>query len=113
MPTRRDEFVANVNRAIGSLKIQVAADSDKLDATQLSQILSSCDIWLTPKSVEGFDPDDFPELSTQDRAVLQSEVAAFLRVANSVPQKGPATEQQACDGMKHLLAAAKLLGLLQ
>ncbi len=51
-------------------------------------------IWLTPRTVKGFDAADFPELSTDQRRKLQDAIRAFLAVANEVaPNDSPTLEQ--------------------
>ena len=51
-------------------------------------------IWLTPKSVKGFDANDFHELGPDRQRELQTAVSEFLEVARQVPPKEPASQQQ-------------------
>jgi hypothetical protein len=56
--------------------------------------LDRCDIWLTPKSVQGFNVADFPELDPVRKCELQTAVQEFLEIATKVPSNKPATLEQ-------------------
>jgi hypothetical protein len=62
----------------------------------------SGDPWLTPKSVEGFEPADFADWPKEEREELEREVAAFLAIAREVPPNQPATKAQSKQARKHL-----------
>ncbi len=47
--------------------------------------LARAAIWLTPKSVKGFNAADFPELGLDRQMELQTAVQGFLDVAKQVP----------------------------
>ncbi|MGH3626416.1 MAG: hypothetical protein ACRDRL_03095, partial [Sciscionella sp.] len=70
---------------------RVAADSPTIDAAAIERTLARAAIWLTPKSVSGFNAADFPELGTTRQQELLSAVQSFLAVAREVPSEGPAT----------------------
>jgi hypothetical protein len=56
--------------------------------------LARAAIWLTPKSVNGFNADHFRELSLDRQVELQTAVQSFLEVANQVPANQAATPEQ-------------------
>ncbi len=49
--------------------------------------------WLTPATVEGFDPDDFTFLPQSERDERKTSVERFRKVAETVPDSGPATKE--------------------
>jgi hypothetical protein len=51
-------------------------------------------VWLTPRSVQGFDAADFPELGPDRQRDLQLAVDEFLQVAKQVPPTELPTRQQ-------------------
>jgi hypothetical protein len=51
-------------------------------------------IWLTPKSVNGFNSADFPELGLDRQAELQTAVQNFLAVGRQVPANQATTPEQ-------------------
>src|SRR2546425_220793 len=65
-----------------------------LDPQATAQRLAKAAIWLTPKSVAGFNAADFPELGPDRQRALQDAVQAFLAVANQVPADQAATVEQ-------------------
>lgn len=69
-------------------------DSPKLDATRIEAMLRGAHIWLTPKSVEGYEESDFGFLSVDERARLTQGVNDFVAVARQVPPDQPATDEQ-------------------
>lgn len=88
---------------------RVATDSSHLDPHELEQKLARAAIWLTPRSVRGFNASDFPELGLDRQKELQSAVRDFLEVANQVPPNKPATTEQYG---KAAAAFAKMLEIL-
>ncbi len=66
-------------------------------------------IWLTPKSVAGFNAADFPELGLVLRAELQTAVQNFLAVATQVPADKLGTKEQYGDAS---VAFAKILEIM-
>jgi hypothetical protein len=67
------------------------------------------DPWLTPKSVEGFEPADFADWPREEREELEREVAAFLAIAREVPPDQPATKAQSKQARKHLERVMKIV----
>jgi hypothetical protein len=73
---------------------QVESDSPNIDKEAIAGMLARAAIWLTPRSVAGFNAADFPELGPNRQKELQSAVEDFLSVANQVPADKPATDEQ-------------------
>jgi hypothetical protein len=67
------------------------------------------DPWLTPLSVEGFDPADFADWPKEEREKLKAEVDAFLAIAGKVSPKEPAPKALAKQARKHLGATMKIV----
>ncbi len=88
---------------------RVATDDSNLDPQVREQKIARAAIWLTPKSVTGFKADDFPELGIDRQRELQAAVQEFLRAANQVPPKAPASPDQLVQGKT---AFEKMLQLL-
>lgn len=89
---------------------RVYTDTSHLDSTALEDMLGRAAIWLTPKSVSGFEPKDFSELGPGKRAELENAVKDFLRVAKKVPPDKPATAEQLRNAKS---AFAKILSILE
>jgi len=70
--------------------------------TYLSSGLDTAEMWLTARSVEGFDPADFADWPEKHRLELANEVAAFRTIAQRVPSNKPATKTQSNQARKHL-----------
>jgi len=88
------EFWISVKTGASFLAPTATVDSPKLDAGRIEAILRGADIWLTPKSVEGFDENDFTFLANDERVRLKQCVDEFLQVAQQVPPDQPATNMQ-------------------
>src|SRR5262245_25446705 len=81
---------------------RVSSEQGAQTEDYLAAKLHSADLWLTPKSVEGFDPTDFTNWPDKERKELEAEVTAFLAVAKQVPANKPATKGQSKQARKHL-----------
>jgi hypothetical protein len=94
-PSSKRDFLSNV-RVARNLFVHPRVESDKTSvaATANQGALSRADIWLTPKSVAGFNAADFPELGLDRQQELQAAVQSFLAVATQVPADRPATAEQ-------------------
>jgi hypothetical protein len=66
-------------------------------------------IWCTPKSVAGFDPNDFRELSDQNRAELQDAVDDFLYAVNKIAPGSFPTAKQLADATPPFEQLTRLL----
>jgi hypothetical protein len=97
----KGDFISSVRTAVGFLDSDVQTDSQSLDSEEVRQQIRNAVIWLTPKSVEGFVPQDFAELSDAKRYELNAEVEAFRSIAEQVREDGPATEEQIEAALPH------------
>ena len=66
----RDEFFADVRRAVTFMAPRVQADSPFTDTNYIQKMLRGADLWLTRKVVEAFQPDDFADLDEGVRDAL-------------------------------------------
>lgn len=73
---------------------QVVMASGGGDPAAVERKLVRSALWLTPKSVAGFNAEDFRELGPDRRRELDAAVQAFREVAGQVPANAPATEEQ-------------------
>jgi hypothetical protein len=89
-----DDFWLNLRTAVQFLVPTVSAESASQDVPDLEQKLQSTAGWLTPGSVDDFDPQDFAFLAPADLDRLQRSVEAFRQVASQVPGDRPASPQQ-------------------
>jgi hypothetical protein len=90
----KTDFFLSVRTAVAFLTPRVEVDNPYTDVRKMEQALGRAAIWLTPKSVEGFDPHDFADLPEQERQSLVENVQQFMHVAETVPSNQPATPQQ-------------------
>jgi hypothetical protein len=72
--------------------------------------LRSADLWLTWKSVEGFDPVDFTDWPAEDRTSLAHAIERFFSIAKSVPANEPASASQRKEARQHLEHAVEIVG---
>jgi hypothetical protein len=105
-----EEFWLNLRTAASFYASTVTADSAHVDAGHLERMLRGAGMWLTPRSVDGFDPSDFSFLAEEKQEALRTTVERFRAVARQVPANKPATRQQAEEGRT---AFGDLLSLLQ
>jgi len=97
----KDEFFQSVRTAVGFLAPRVEADNPLLAPAGLEKGLANATIWLTPKSVEGFDPSDFGDLSQAEQAALVENVERFVDVAGGVPSNQPAQPEEIVKALPH------------
>jgi hypothetical protein len=89
---------------------RVEGDSPTADPQVTEQRLARAAIWLTPKSVAGFNAADFQELGVDRQRELQDAVREFLAVANQVPADQRATVPQYRNAA---VAFARMLAILE
>jgi hypothetical protein len=106
----KDQFLANF-RVARNLFVhpRVEADSPTIDTASISDALTRSALWLTPKSVEGFNAADFPELKADRQAELQSAVQMFKAVASQVPADKAPTKEQYSNAAAAFLAILNIL----
>jgi len=106
-----EQFIDNLRIASRSLGPQVVGHAPGPgNGAEIASALHSADLWLTQKSVEGFDPADFEELPQQQLQKLKKDVASFLAIAKSVSAKKPATIAQGIQARKHLEQVIQIVG---
>ncbi len=103
------DFILSVRTAVGFLDPEVQTDSQSLDSKEIREQVRRAVVWLTPKSVEGFVPQDFSELTEPQRVELNAEVEAFRGIAQQVPAAAPATEEQIEAALPHFLRIVALV----
>jgi hypothetical protein len=95
-PLAKRDFLANFkiarNLFVHSQPVEV--DRATVNTVAFADALARAAIWLTPKSVAGFNAADFPELGLVRQAELQTAVQNFLAAATQVPADKPATKEQ-------------------
>jgi hypothetical protein len=105
-----DEFWRNVKIAASLLWPDVLTDAPDIDSDRLARRLRSAAMWLTPATMEGFDPEDFKLLSPSEREDLKESVEGFRRIAEQVPDDGPARQEQVEEALPKL---RRILGILR
>lgn len=81
-----------------------------MDANEIARRLSGAALWLTPGVVEGFDLDDFPNLTPAQRLALNTYVNRFRTIANKLPPKAPVNEAAFSEGLDALDGILSVLG---
>lgn len=106
----REQFIDSLRLASRMLAPPIVSSEQgaRTDA-YLASSIHLADLWLTPKSVEGFNKDDFPDWPAEERRKLKNEVAAFLAIAGEVPANRPATRSQSHQARKHLERAIQIV----
>jgi hypothetical protein len=89
---------------------RVDVDSPAIGTGTVPAALSRAAIWLTPKSVAGFNAADFPELGPDRQAELLAAVQSFKAVADQVPSSKTATNEQYGNASA---AFAKIVAILE
>lgn len=93
------DFWNNIRAGASLTSSQAVVDSPRLNAERIESILRSATSWLTPKSVEGYDPDDFDFLADEERQRLTDNIKHFRATASKVPHIGPPTNEQIREAM--------------
>jgi hypothetical protein len=111
MVPKREQFILDVRRAVRlEQKPIVATDSEMINPDAVSRALQRAALWLTPKTVENYDPAEFTALSQDLQDSLRSAVDAFLAAAKTVPSDKAGTAVQFKDG---LAAFERLIGAVR
>lgn len=103
------DFWMSVRTGARFIAPRATADSPRLDSAAIESTLRRATIWLTPKSVEGFNPEDFLFLSDHEQKTLRDAVSKFLVLARQVPPGRPATEQQIQQALPLFLRIVEIL----
>jgi hypothetical protein len=111
MSLRREQFFDDVRRAVRlEQQPKVTTDADFLSDERIARALRAAALWLTPKVVENYAPDDFADWPDHSRDRLFSAVAGFGAAAAEVaPNEAPTREQftRARDGFRALTEAVR------
>jgi hypothetical protein len=108
-----EEFWSNLRGAAGWLVRTMPEDPAHADAATLERMFQYARMWLTPRSVEGFDPDEFAFLPDEHRAALQESVERFRSVVDRMPRKKPPKRELLEEGRVALRAILDLIHLLE
>jgi hypothetical protein len=102
----REKFVDSLRIADRLLRKGMVGADFPAEAEKLAAPVDSADLWLTPKSVDGFDPADFADWPKKNREQLAKEMAAFLGIAEQFARQDleerPVTQAQSKQARKHL-----------
>lgn len=109
MPTRKQTFLDRISIALDWINPIVETDNPNFNISSNAAIMRNAELWLSSRYVEGFDPDDFPELSDLQRQELASALEAFKNIATAVPNFGPASHEQSGSGLTRLLEIHAIL----
>ncbi len=106
----KEKFLANF-RVARNLLVHTRAETDSLtiDTASVSDALTRGALWLTPKSVEGFNATDFPELKADRQVALLNAVQAFKAVASQVPANEAPTKEQYGNAATAFIAILNIL----
>jgi hypothetical protein len=108
---RREEFILDVRRAAKILhKPSVPLDPDDADADAITGILNAAALWLTPKVVKHYDPDDFATWRQDQQDRLRLAVDDFKKLAGQVAAEKPPTVEQFLEGARRLRDLVKIMG---
>ncbi len=105
----KKEFLANFRIARNLFAHPQFTINGAGDGAALERLIRSA-IWLTPKSVAGFNADQFTELGPDRQRNLDAAVKRFSEVAVQVPPDAPATDEQFHEAAG---AFAKMLEILE
>lgn len=107
----REEFILDVRQAASLLqKPTVRADSNRIDTDAIEKILDRAALWLTPKVVEHYRPDDFTAWAKECQDRLRTAVERFREIAQQVPPDKPATYEQFTEGSRRFRDLIDVLG---
>ena len=95
----RQEFIDNMRAARNLFAhSKRLVEGLEIDPQTLENRIARAAIWLMPKSVRGFDANDFPKLAPERQHELSEAVREFLAAANEVPVKDLPTPDQIARG---------------
>jgi len=108
---RREEFILDVRRSASALhKPGVETDSAALDTDAIARILHRAALWLTPKVVEQYDPEDFTDWPDEQQARLRLAVDEFRNVAGQIPADKLTTIDKFMEGTERFRELIVVLG---
>jgi hypothetical protein len=106
----QEDFLKHLWRVLRHSVPAVVADNGSVDASAIQRWLAGSDLWLTPKTVEDYDPGDFASWPDEEHRALDAAVGWFRAAAAKVPPDQPATPEQSADAAE---AFVQLIGVIQ
>lgn len=73
---------------------RATTDSPRLEASAIASSLHQADLWLTPRIVSDYNPDDLFFLTQVDRQKVDDAVRRFREIARDVPPDEPAPPEK-------------------
>ena len=105
----KKEFFLSVRTAIriGASKVELVGVPDSPATTE--RRLANAALWLTPKAVEGYDPDDFRDASSDVQNELREAVQAFAEFAGakSTQVVGASERERGADLFRRVVHAVR------
>jgi hypothetical protein len=103
------EFLRNlrIGSRLLSPGVQPGQTANAVNGTERQ--LTHADLWLTPRAIEGFSVDDFPNLLPEQREWLVNSVNEFRTIAENIPSDATAKHTRFQQG---LLAFNRILEIL-
>lgn len=105
MTTKQEEFILDVRRAVrAERKPVVVTDSEVVGDEAVSKAIKRAALWLTPKVVQAYAPEEFGQWTAELQDELHQAVEDFKTAASATEQ---ATHAQFLAGLDafHRLAA--------
>jgi hypothetical protein len=110
---RREEFLLDMHRSARTLqRPNVEADSHGLETDAISRILDRAALWLTPKAVKHYHPEDFTPWPKDQQDRLHLAVESFLKIASHIAPNAPTTIDQYKEGIERLRDLIHVLGAM-
>ncbi|MBW3539299.1 MAG: hypothetical protein KY476_03440 [Planctomycetes bacterium] len=110
MIPKREEFILDVRRVMRLVRPVVSTDSGVVRADSIGAALRSAALWLSPTTVEQFEPAEFADVQQGLQQELVRAVAEFRAIAEAVPADAAATEdqfRQGVDAFQQLVEAVR------
>jgi hypothetical protein len=96
---RSEEFILDVQRSARTLRQPtVEADSNTVETDAIAKILHRAALWLTPKVVEHYHPEDFTQWRKEQQDRLRQAVEEYRNKAKLVLPDKPANFDQYMEG---------------
>ncbi len=100
MPKRK--FILDLLSALGDLQVSARSTRPRFDASRTATAIKQAAPWLSPRTVENFDPKDFLDLPRNEQEALQRAVEDFRELAGTTPDDEAPTDEQYDQGLKLL-----------
>jgi hypothetical protein len=103
----REEFIQNLRHALSLAAPSVESDTARLNPAEAARMVASANEWLTARSVDGFDPDNFQGVDTSSRERLIAAVNQFtakVHAVNGSAEVAATRAKQAWDNLQEIIA---------